>query len=87
MLIFYLTLHGLETGDKERTSFISQPDFLSFSAAMSGFNTAIIGMIPVFAQLMDLALVLERLRPILETAPEVSDEKVEVGELTAPDRK
>ena len=82
MLIFYLTLYWLEAGDKERTQFISQADFLSFSAAMSGFNTAIIGMIPVFAQLMDLALVLERLRPILETAPEVSEEKAEVGELT-----
>ena len=82
MLIYYLTLHGLEAGDKERTSFISQPDFLSFSAAMSGFNAAVIGMIPVLAQFADLTLVLERLRPILETAPEVSEEKTEVGELT-----
>lgn len=82
MLIFYLTLYGLETGDKERAQFISQPDFLSFSSAMSGFNTAVIGMIPVFAQLMDLALTLERLRPILETAPEVNEEKMDIAELT-----
>lgn len=82
MLIFYLTMYWLEAGDKERTQFISQPDFLSFSAAMNGFNAAIIGMIPVFSQLMDIIPTMERLRPILETAPEVSEEKIEAGELT-----
>lgn len=82
MLIFYLTMYWLEAGDKEKTLFISQPDFLSFNAAMSGFNTAVIGMIPVFSQLLDLLPTLERLKPILETEPEVSDEKAETGELT-----
>lgn len=39
-------------------------------------------MIPVFSQLMDLIPTLERLKPILATAPEVSEEKIESGELT-----
>jgi len=82
MLIFYLTMYWLEVGDKEKTQFISQADFLSFNAAMSGFNAAVIGMIPVFSQLMDLIPTLERLKPILETAPEVSEEKIEAGEMT-----
>jgi len=82
MLIFYLTMYWLEAGDKEKSQFISQADFLSFNAAMSGFNAAVIGMIPVFSQLMDLIPTLERLKPILETAPEVSEEKIEAGELT-----
>lgn len=81
LLVFYLTLYWLEAGDKEHTQFISQADFLSFSAAMSGFNTAVIGIVPVLAQFMDLTLVLERLRPILETAPEASEDKAEVAEL------
>ena len=82
MLIFYLTMYWLEAGDKEKSQFISQADFLSFNSAMSGFNAAVIGMIPVFSQLMDLVPTLERLKPILETAPEVSEEKIEAGELT-----
>ncbi len=82
MLIFYLTMYWLEAGDKEKTQFISQADFLSFNAAMSGFNAAVIGMIPVFSQLMDLIPTLERLKPILATAPEVSEEKIEAGEMT-----
>ena len=81
MLIFSLTMYWLNAGEKESSLFISQADFLSFNSAMSGFNAAVIGMIPVFSQLMDLVPTLERLQPILKAIPEVSEEKIDALEL------
>ena len=75
-------MYWLEAGDKEKNLFISQADFMSFSAAFAGFNAAITGMVPVLSQLLDMVPLLERLRPVLETEPEDSEEKVEAGELT-----
>ena len=40
------------------------------------------GMVPVIAQMLDAIPLLERIEPILATAPEVSDDKAEAGDLT-----
>ncbi|HWR28999.1 MAG TPA: NHLP bacteriocin export ABC transporter permease/ATPase subunit [Negativicutes bacterium] len=82
MLLFWLTMHWMGIGDTTNSPFITQADYLSFTAALTGFSGAVLGMAPIMSQLLDIVPILERLRPVLTAEPEVSDEKLEAGELT-----
>ncbi len=82
MLVFWLTTVWLEAGGKETTAFISQPEFLGFNAALTGFNVAIIGLASMLEILLDIVPQIERIRPILEAEPEVTEDKAEMGTMT-----
>ncbi len=60
---------------------LSVSSFLAFNAAFGQFQAAIMSLISVFSSALVVAPLYERLRPILDTAPEVDDAKVEAGEL------
>lgn len=82
MLLFWLTMHWLESGTAgTKTVFITLPQFMAFHAALTGFNVTVTGLISQSAILLDIVPQMERLRPILETKPEVTEDKAEVGEL------
>lgn len=83
MLVFWLTMRWLDAGEAGgQATFLTLPQFMGFNAALTGFNATVTGMITVVTGLMEIVPQLERLRPILETEPEVTDDKVEVGELS-----
>lgn len=56
-------------------------DFLAFNAAFGQFQAAALSIIGIFPILLSTIPIYERLKPIIETAPEVDPNKAEVGEL------
>lgn len=60
---------------------MSVAEFLGFNAAFGQFQAAVLSMIGVVSTVLTLVPVYERLRPVLETVPEVDDTKAEAPEL------
>jgi ATP-binding cassette subfamily C protein len=56
-------------------------EFLAFNVAFGQFQAAVFGVLSVATQVFATVPVYERMKPILEAAPEVGDERPEVGEL------
>jgi ATP-binding cassette subfamily C protein len=56
-------------------------EFLAFNAAFGQFLSAALSVVSVFSGVLAAVPVYERLRPILETVPEVDGSKAEPGEL------
>lgn len=56
--------------------------FLAFNAAFGQFQAAAMSLISVFSSALVIAPLYERLQPILETAPEVDEAKIEADELS-----
>jgi NHLM bacteriocin system ABC transporter ATP-binding protein len=56
-------------------------EFLAFNAAFGQFLSAALSVVSVFSGVLAAVPVYERLRPILETVPEVDESKSEPGEL------
>ncbi|HEV7507456.1 MAG TPA: NHLP bacteriocin export ABC transporter permease/ATPase subunit [Thermoanaerobaculia bacterium] len=56
-------------------------EFLAFNAAFGQFVSAALSVVGVFSSVLAAVPVYERLRPILETVPEVDESKSEPGEL------
>lgn len=82
MLIFWLTMDWLEQGTKTGATFITLPQFMAFNAALIGFNTTVTSLTALSATLLEIVPQVERLRPILEAEPEVTEDKAEVGALS-----
>jgi NHLM bacteriocin system ABC transporter ATP-binding protein len=57
-------------------------EFLAFNAAFGQFLSAALSLVGVFSSVLSMVPIYERLRPILETVPEVDESKAEPGELT-----
>jgi len=81
MLIFWLTMHWL-TDETAAKPFLTLPQFMGFNAALTGFNATLTGMVAVIGSLLDIVPQFERIRPILETQPEVSEDRAEAGEIS-----
>jgi len=81
MLVFWLTMRWLALDGTGAQQF-TLPQFMGFNAALIGFNTTLTAMITGAAGLIEIIPQLERIKPILEAEPEVTDDKAEVGELS-----
>ena len=66
----------------ENQQVISYAEFMGFQAAFTSLNVAIIGMIPLCVQFFSVTPYIENLKPILETVPEVTEDKMDADELT-----
>lgn len=55
--------------------------FMSFNAAYTSFNVALVAMVPLFIQYFSISPHIENLKPILETVPEVMDDKPDAPQL------
>ncbi|CVK19420.1 NHLP bacteriocin export ABC transporter permease/ATPase subunit [Sporomusa sphaeroides] len=82
MLVFWLTLDWLEQGIGTQAAFITFPQFMAFHAALAGCNATLTGLVSVSTNLLEFVPQMERLRPVLETEPETSEDKAEAGELS-----
>ncbi|HEX9944654.1 MAG TPA: NHLP bacteriocin export ABC transporter permease/ATPase subunit [Thermoanaerobaculia bacterium] len=56
-------------------------EFLAFNAAFGQFLAATLALVSVLSSVLAMVPVYERLKPILETVPEVDESKAEPGEL------
>lgn len=61
---------------------VTYADFLAFQAAFSVFNSTVVGIVPLVAQLFTIRPYIDNLKPILEAEPEVTEDKVEADILT-----
>ncbi len=80
MLIFWMTIHWLDIGIEEKVTFLSQPDFLGFNAALGGLGSSIMGLLSAIGTSLAILPLGERARPILETKVEGSGDQLEAGE-------
>ena len=82
LLLYYTAAKGLETQQQGAASAMSYAEFIGFQAAFSSFNTMLTGMIPLVAQFYSVRPHIENLRPLLETVPEQTDDRLEPGRLS-----
>jgi ATP-binding cassette subfamily C protein len=80
MAIFYMTMKMAESGTGAPV--MDSAKFMGFQAAFAGFNATLVGFIPVVSTLFSTMPYIENIKPILETEPEVTDDKMDVGELS-----
>lgn len=78
VLIFTMVGWWLLDGDEKA---ITATKYMAFVAAYSGFNAAIIAMVPQVIQLLNMPAYLENLQPILSNTPEITRDKIDVGQL------
>lgn len=83
LMLYYVAIYGMgeNTVGKVQSS-MSYAEFIGFQAAFSSFNTTLVSMIPLAVQFFNIRPHMENLRPILETEPETSVDKLEAGKLS-----
>lgn len=84
MLLYYTAMYGMQetTATGQVINHISYAEFLAFQSAFSSFNSTVVGIIPLVAQIYAIKPHVENLKPILEELPEVTDDKVDADLLT-----
>lgn len=85
VLLYYIAMYGIESqpgGANSAQAAMSYAEFIAFQAAYSAFNATLLNMVPLAASFFSVQPQIENLRPLLETVPEQSDEKLEVGRLS-----
>lgn len=60
---------------------LSYPEFLAFQSAFSMFNVTVVSIVPLIIQMVKMKPHVDNLRPILETKPEITEEKVDARPL------
>jgi ATP-binding cassette subfamily C protein len=61
---------------------LSVADFMGFQAAFAGFNATLVSLVPYVAKVFTVAPYIENIKPILETEPEVTDDKADAPALS-----
>ncbi|WP_051650297.1 NHLP bacteriocin export ABC transporter permease/ATPase subunit [Selenomonas sp. AB3002] len=93
LLVYYVALKELAAGSGSTAAGaaaslfaadepMTVAKFLAFQSAYTAFNTSLAAVIPVIEQMSVILPLLENLKPILETAPESGEEKVEADVLS-----
>lgn len=59
----------------------STGSFIAFNAAFGGFMGAMLGATAVFTSILNIVPIFERAKPILQTAPEITESKTHPGQL------
>ena len=87
MMIFYVTMNIMEVGLGESgvSPVFYRMDavkFMGFQTAAAGFNATLVAFVPVLSTVFSTLPFIENIMPILETEPEVTEDKIDVGELS-----
>ena len=61
---------------------IGYAQFLAFESAFTGFNATVNSFVPLMGQFFSIKPHIENLRPMLETTPEVGDDRIEADALS-----
>lgn len=73
--VFYVVNNNNTTG-------IGYSQFLAFESAFTGFNMTINSFVPLLGQAFSIKPHIDNLRPMLETAPEITDDRVDAEALS-----
>lgn len=85
LLLYYVAMQGMEeqnNAGQTAQAAMSYAEFIGFQAAFAAFNATLLNMVPLVASFFAVQPQIENLRPLLETVPEQSDEKMEAGQLS-----
>jgi ATP-binding cassette subfamily C protein len=82
MIVFYITMGIMESEIGESNTTMDVVKFMGFQTAFTGFNMTLMTFVPVVSTLFSTLPFIENIMPILQTEPEVTDDKIEVGELS-----
>lgn len=83
LLLYYTAIYGLEGKPLAgQQTAMSYAEFMGFQAAFSSFNATLVGMIPLAVKFFSIRPHIENLRPLLDTEPETSVDKLEAGKLS-----
>jgi len=83
MIIYYFTTGIMKPGlNAAASSPMSVAQFLGFYTALAGFGATLTAFVPSVAAFFSSLPFIENIMPVLETEPEVTDDKVDVGELS-----
>jgi ATP-binding cassette subfamily C protein len=82
IILFYVTMGIVEASAGEPVPAIDGAMFMGFQSAFAGFNATLTAFVPVVSTLFSAMPFIENIMPILETDPEVTEDKLEVGELS-----
>ena len=80
--LYWLTMHYLDESRASNAVYLTQAQFLGFNSALSSFGSSLGGLIPALSAILAAKPSLDRIRPILEEEPEVSENKQPAGLLT-----
>jgi ATP-binding cassette subfamily C protein len=78
LAVFYMTLNMVKSGSET----MNAARFMAFQAAFTGFNATLVGFIPIVTTIFSSIPYFENILPILETEPEVTDDKTDASELS-----
>jgi ATP-binding cassette subfamily C protein len=83
MIVFYMTM-GIVEGSAAAGGepVMDAAKFMGFQAAFAGFNATLVSFVPVVSSLFSAMPFIENIMPILQTEPEVTEDQMDVGELS-----
>lgn len=80
MILFWIVVYIVNAGNENGG--IGYAQFLAFQAAFTGFNTTFNGFIPLIGKIFSMKPQIDNLRPILETEPEIAEDKIDAEVLS-----
>jgi ATP-binding cassette subfamily C protein len=81
-MVVYWFVTGPMRVEPPKQPLLSTADFMGFQAAFAGFNATLVSLVPYAAKIFTLAPYIENIKPILETEPEVTDDKADAPMLS-----
>jgi ATP-binding cassette subfamily C protein len=81
-MVVYWFVTGPMRAEPAELPLLSAADFMGFHAAFSGFNYTLVSLVPYVANIFAVAPYIENIKPILETEPEITDDKAEAPVLS-----
>jgi ATP-binding cassette subfamily C protein len=82
MILFYFTMGIMDAGLYDLEPSMDAVKFMGFYTAFSGFNVTLVAFVPLVATLFSTLPIIENIMPVLESEPEVTDDKIDVGRLS-----
>jgi ATP-binding cassette subfamily C protein len=81
MVVYWFVMEPA-TGGTGAAPLLTTAEFMGFQAAFAGFNASLVMMLPYAASLFTVKPYIENLKAVLETEPEVTEDKADAGALS-----
>ncbi|MBQ1462506.1 MAG: NHLP bacteriocin export ABC transporter permease/ATPase subunit [Selenomonas sp.] len=78
LILYYVVFYVVNQGSEG----IGYAQFLAFEAAFTAFNATVNAFIPLMGEIFAIRPYMDNLRPVLETMPEISEDRVDADVLT-----
>lgn len=79
LVLYYVVFYIV---NKDNPTGIGYAEFLAFESAFTGYNSTINGFVPLLGQAFSIKPHIDNLRPMLETVPEITEDRVEADALS-----